>query len=300
MRVGLLHIMTLPKSTTGPAEYTKTLERILFDPYFGAVEINPPADKGMISEVRDMLKKSDFDVILSGARTLYTNDLDLNSLDETERMKAVDAIKSVIEMAAELEVHKVHFVSGKQVSSIYERPKAIKVLIKSLKEICSFAEKVKDIEITFEIHDYNIDRKRLIGPSIDARRVAKAIRKDFDNFGLMHDLSHFPLIRETSYSALNTVKKYLNHIHVGNCVVRDKSHYRYGDTHPMFSISEGEIGAEELAEFLEVLFAIGYLKEGSKPSISIEILTWEGEDPEDIISNAKETLNKAWEMVIGK
>ena len=44
-----------------------------------------------------------------------------------------------------------------------------------------------------EVFDYDIAKKSLIGPVDRVKRYAETICAEYDNFGLMVDLSHIPM-----------------------------------------------------------------------------------------------------------
>jgi len=127
--------------------------------------------------------------------------------------------------------------------------------------------------------------------------VAKGVRREFNNFGLLVDLSHLPLLNETPTQAIMPVKDYLVHAHIGNCVLRDEKHPAYGDQHPRFGIEEGENDIEELAAFLKILLDIGFLNIKNPPIVSFEVKPLSDETPEVVIANAKRVLKEAWARV---
>ena len=124
---------------------------------------------------------------------------------------------------------------------------------------------------------------------------AKAV--DRENFGLLVDLSHAPLLGEAPREALLPVKPYLVHAHVGNCFTADTDSPAYGDQHPRFSYPGSPNGVNELAEFLRALFEIGYLAEGKQPVVSFEVKPLPGESSEVVLADAKRTMNQAWALV---
>jgi sugar phosphate isomerase/epimerase len=69
-----------------------------------------------------------------------------------------------------------------------------------------------------------VDKRALIGPAESALAIARAVRRDCPNFGLMVDLSHIPLLGESPKEALVPVREHLMHIHIGNAAFRDRSH----------------------------------------------------------------------------
>ena len=86
-------------------------------------------------------------------------------------------------------------------------------------------------------------------------------------------------------------------MHIGNCVKRHAGHPAYGDNHPVFGIAEGEVGVDELAEFLRRLIQAGYLSRETRRIVSFEVKPFGDQKPEDVIRNAKETLDAAWKAV---
>ena len=76
------------------------------------------------------------------------------------------------------------------------------------------------------------------------------------------------------------------HAHVGNCV-KAAELAGYGDRHPRFGFPGGENGVPELVDFLQALFAVGYLKktpDGSKPWVGIEVKPMPGETSEAVLA----------------
>jgi len=97
-----------------------------------------------------------------------------------------------------------------------------------------------------ESFDFDVDKKCLIGKSDLAADIARKVRKKFSNFGLILDLSHFPLQYEQTKKALKNSIDFITHLHIGNCVLRDKSHAAYGDQHPRFGVEGGENDVEQV------------------------------------------------------
>jgi sugar phosphate isomerase/epimerase len=167
-------------------------------------------------------------------------------------------------------------------------------LVKSTKEICAYVKSKGHMKVALEVFDYDVDKKSLIGPASLALRYAKEIREHHDNFGLMVDLSHIPLIHETIEESLLPVKDYIVHAHIGNCVVKSADLPAYGDVHPRFGFPNGENDVDQVVDYLRVLLQIGFLNTKKPPIVSFEIKPFGNEDPDIVIANAKRTLNEAW------
>jgi len=296
MKVGLIHCMAYPQVMKGEGPILETLQKIAEDDFFTAVEVSWIKDTKIREKAKKLLEMSHLTVAYVGQPRLLIKNLNLNSFDEVKRQEAVDEIKAGVDEAYEIGAKGLAFLSGADPGE-KEREQAIKLLISSTKEICDYTKSKGDLGIILEVFDREIDKKRLIGPVEDAKKVASEVRKEFDNFGLMVDLSHLPLLGETPAQAIMPIKDYLVHAHMGNCILKDKEHPGYGDQHPRFGIKGGENDVKELTEFLKVLLDIGFLNPQNPPMVSFEVKPLADESSEVVIANAKRVLREAWARV---
>jgi len=239
-----------------------------------------------------MLDTSHLTVAYGGQPRLLTTGLNINDLNEEGRLKAVATLKEGIDEAYEMGAVGFAFLSGKYDES--RKEEAYKALVKSTGELCLYAKSKGDMKVALEVFDYDIDKKSLIGPAHLAKRFAEEICKEHDNFGLMVDLSHLPLLHETADESILPVKDYIIHAHMGNCVVKSPDMPAYGDAHPRFGFPDGENDVDELVEYLRVLKDIGFLNEKNPPIVSFEVKPFGDEDPDIVVANAKRVLNAAW------
>ena len=219
--------------------------------------------------------------------------LNPNSLDEDERKEAVRVLKEQIDEAHYMGAGRMAFLSGKDPGD-EQREAAVEALLKTTRELCGYAE-TEDMGITLETFDRVIDKKALMGPSVEAAAFAEAV--DRKNFGLMVDLSHLPLLGESSLQCAKAVRDHVVHLHVGNCVMRDESDPAYGDAHPRFGIEGGENDVEELAAYLKAFMGVGFLNGEHQPFMSFEVKPLENESSEIVVANAKRTLRQAWALI---
>lgn len=295
MNVGLVHFMAFPETIKGEGPIEETVRKILNDDYFTAIEITTIRDPKVRQNVKQMLDTSHVTVAYGGQPRLLTNGLNVNALDENERRQAVDNLKEGIDEAYEMGAVGFGFLAGPYEEA--KKEEAFEALVESTKELCGYAAKKRDLNIVLEVFDYDVDKKSLIGPAPLAKRYAEAVRAEHDNFGLMVDLSHIPLIHETIEESILPVKEYIVHAHIGNCVVKDSSLPAYGDQHPRFGFPGGENDTPEVIDYLNVLMDIGFLNRENPPIVSFEIKPFEDEDPDLVIANAKRVLNEAWGRV---
>jgi len=242
-----------------------------------------------------MLDSSHLCIAYGGQPRLLTTGQNINDLDESKRKIAVDNLKEGIDEAYEMGALGFGFLSGKY--SDDKKEEAYQALVKSTREICAYAKSKGTMKIAHEVFDFDIDKCSLVGPVDLAKRYAEEICSEFDNFGLMVDLSHLPIIHESARQSLIPVKDYIIHAHMGNCMMKDKQDPAYGDAHPRFGYPGGENDVEELVEYLKVLFEIGYLNPDNRRFLSFEVKPVGDEDPEIVIANAKRVLNLAWALL---
>ncbi|MEM5817131.1 MAG: TIM barrel protein [Desulfitobacterium hafniense] len=295
MKVGLVHFMAYPSTSKGEGPILETLRRIAMDEYFEVVEMTWIKDPAVRKKARQIIKTSHMEFSYAGMPRLLLTKQNINSLNGEERLQALANVKEGIDEAYEMGAKDFAFLSGK-----YEEPRkeeAYQALIRSTKEICAYAKSKGDMKIAIEVFDYDVDKCSLIGPVALTQRYAKEIRREYDNFGLMVDLSHLPQLRETPAESLIPVKDYIIHAHMGNALVKDKLSPVYGDEHPRFGFPGSENDVAELVEYLRVLLDIGFLNKENRPIVSLEVKPYEDEDPELVIANAKRVLNLAWDQV---
>ena len=293
-KLGIVHSMAFPESSSSSSEFIRTLKKILNDSYFTLVEIGKLPFPELNSVVPDMIRAAGADFTYCGHSRLFANKLNINDLDEEKRLAAVEELKRGLDEAKAFGVKEFQFLSRQCPEDKIEQ--GIEQLAKSTRELCAYANKL-DIKVALEIFDHDIDKCSLLGP---ADRVKKFLEKvsDIENFGIMVDCSHIPMIREPLSLHMNTIKGKIFHAHMGNTYIKDKNDPAYGDLHPRFGYPESENDASYLASYLQYLLDFGYLKEGGDNYLSFEVRPVLDEDRDMVIANAKRTLAEAWKKVV--
>ena len=293
-KIGICLFMAFPDILKGEGPILEAIQAIADDEFFDAIEVTWINDQETRKRAAEMLQLSHLSVGFAGQPPFLVTKQDLNALDDAKRQEAVAFGKEMIDQAKELGATKFGILSGPYPGDA-DRDKAVAAFIDSLKQLCQHAKDAGNIEVSLETFDRTIDKKCLIGYAADAVEVAEAVRKEHSNFGIMYDLSHLPLLGEDPKTALTTLKDFLNHIHIGNCAMRDPSHPAHGDAHPPFGIAGGENDVEEVAAFIRALFDVGYLGgSGPLPTVSYEVKPLAGQASSTTIAGAKRVLKEAW------
>ena len=294
MKVGLIHFMAFPEVMKGEGPVVETLETICSDDYFQAVELTTIKDDAARKAAIEVARKADMTVGFGAQPILLGGKHDLNSLDAATRQAALDSARAGLDEAVEWGAAGFAVLSGPDCGD-EKRDHAKTMLVASLKELCEFSRRKDGPPVLLETFDrVPFGKNCLIGPTMEALGIARKVWPFYQGFGLMVDLSHLPLLGETPEHCLTTAGQHLKHVHIGNCVMRNPDHPAYGDNHPSFGIPEGENGADELAAFLTALLAVGYIGDGLRNIVSFEVKPLGDQTSDEVIANAKETLDAAW------
>jgi sugar phosphate isomerase/epimerase len=296
-RVGIIHFMLWPEVMGGHGPIAATVERLVADTDFEAIELTRIHDDETRHQVRQMLDTARVTVAFGAQPILLGGKLDLNAPDDDARAEAIEAVKGAIDQAYSLGAVGCAVLSGPDPGPD-GRTAATDRLVDSLKWLCDYSVQKGAIPLVLETFDrVPFGKNCLVGPSEEAAEIARRVRTDFPSFGLMLDLSHLPLLEETPRQAIGAAREFLVHAHMGNCVMHDAGHEAYGDNHPRFGLHGGENDVPELADYLRELLAAGFLDPQRRPVLSFEVKPLAGESVEALIAGSKRTLAEAWAAV---
>lgn len=295
MRVGTILHVSYKQLGSGEGPILECLKKIVTDPYFEVVEVAHMKDAEVRKAAADMIARGHMTSSYGGQGRMLGAGLNINDLNEEGRRKSLASLKEGIDEAYEMGVEDFAFLAGRYEEETKEE--SFQALLKSTRELCEYAKSKGDMPVLCEVFDYDIAKKSLIGPVDMVKRYAETICAEYDNFGLMVDLSHIPMLHETIEESLLPVQQYIRHAHMGNTVIKSPECPAYGDEHPRFGFPNSENDVEELAAYLRLLLKIGFLNEKKRPIVSFEIKPFGEEDPEVCLANAKRTLDLAWELV---
>jgi len=295
MKVGIVHFMAYPFALSGEEPVADSIAEIVEDDFFDAIEVTRINDDAERRRVADILTTAGATVGFGGQPYILKGKLNLNSPDEQERAHAIDILKGGIDQAYELGAGKFGFLSGPKPPAD-QRDQALELLADSIVQLGRYARSKGDLVLSLETFDDSTDKKAFIGTNRLACELAYEVRKAIPNFGLMVDLSHLPMQGENSRQALSVTKEFINHAHIGNCVIGDPSHSDYGDLHPYFGHPEGENNVPQVREFLRCLLDIGYLRPDApeRNIVAFEVQPLGGQRSRAVIADAKRVLREAW------
>lgn len=212
-----------------------------------------------------------------------------SSPDKADQDRAYDITMREIGYALELNSKKIILGSGPD--SPDDRKDAIDRFREFILKIGS--QLPNDVELSFEPTDRDIDKFFLFGPLDETVDFINSVRENgFKNFGLLLDMCHIPLMHETLSSALKKGISVLNHVHLGNCLLKDKTSPFYGDKHIPWDYPMSEYSESDAKDFIKSLKELGYLKDGA--TVSFEMRPYENITSEESLIKFK----SVWEDAI--
>lgn len=296
--LSLVHFMAFPEMQSGEGDFVSTIHQLGDLNFFGALEMGTINNPKARAAVLQIARQRNFKLAVGAQPLILGENLNLNASDLQTRLVARTKIKEGIDQAAEIGAGSFVILSGKDPGDD-QRQQAYEFLEESILALADHARQYA-IRIMLEVFDRAVDKKALVGPSVEAAPLARKIRLSYPEFGLLYDMGHMPLLNETPAQALALLQGLLAEVHLGNCVLTPGAN-AFGDKHPRFGFDGGVNSTPELVSFLEALLATGYLKENQAsedlPWVGFEIRPHGSETTALILENIMETWNNAWEQV---
>ena len=287
-KIGTIQWMSFPRM-----DGKESLMTVARDDFFDAIEINVNKVGGFMEEAKAILDQSHLKVCYGAQPALLGPKLNPNAVDEEARQKAEAALIESVDKAEFFGAKGIAFLSGKWAEETKEEN--YRQLLKTTVNVCRYAA-AKNMNVELEVFDYDVDKASLIGPAPLAARFAADMRTLCPNFGLLVDLSHFPICYESAKDVIRTCRPYITHLHFGNAVA-DPAAEGYGDLHQRLGYPNSADDIPELYDFLKVLKEEGFFNAEDPMVLSMEVLPTKDEDELIVLANTKRCLNRAWAML---
>lgn len=293
VKLGINHHLLYDKNINSPAEHLATIRTLLEDPRFEIVDLWTP--KEIVSEAAEAIRAS--------GKTIYYNMgarkgeplLAVASVDESIRERSYLKYLEELERAKACNAAKVITNSGP--NDLENRDLCKQLLHEFYLKFCRAASSVM---VIIEPTDWDMSKCKLIGSSAEASEVCRKVREaGCPNMGSMVDMCHVPLMHEDLARAMADTGKYLEHIHLGNCIL-NKENPQFGDKHPGFGAVDGVYGVESLAEIFLIGLRTGYFSQENRGSASIEMRVLPGKDPEECLDIYYDAVCRAWDLAAEK
>lgn len=304
IHLGLVVPAFYPEIRERKGPVLEVIRKIVADPFFQAMEIPGAEDPALRQELARIVQAGGKAVIFSGASYCALGGYNLHDLDEEKRLGAVRNVQKIVGEADDLGC-KVLYVMGFEAPAPAARGRALEKFADSLASLASYArEKNPSSPLTISVENFYILREVpfLIGPTREFAAMLRDLRRVHPNLGLTFDTSHILQLGEDLSATYLAVQDVIAHVHLSNCLIRDKTSPFFGDRHPPYGMPGSEIGIPQLAAFLKLLDGVGHFSRSfptGKPVLSLEVIRPAGQTPVETLEQAKEALLQAWNSYTG-
>jgi len=293
-RIGFNHHCFFP-CKDNPAYHVETLPVIVNRKDIEVVDLTIPYGREYRQAAIDIVKNSGKTIVYNGY-LLPTGKIPLGTLSYTERQQIVmlgkDQADAAKESGAKYFMQSVGADPGKEL-----RKKSFEALGEYIYELSSYMAGMGNMAFLIELMDRDLDKKSLCGPSEEVMEFIDKLSGKVPNIGVVLDINHIILMGESFDHAFTTCKKYLKHVHLGNCILKDRKHPWWGGVHPPVGLEGGEVDTKEMSEIFKVLLETGYLNEKNPGTMALEVKVLPGKSVEETIEDQLARVYKAWEMI---
>ena len=226
--LGINHQFIYPESISNGDAHTENLRKLAVNPYVDALDCWVWAShaKEELAVLRNCGKQINYNI---GDRIGEVPVFPATA-DAKERLYALEILKRETDFAIESGAKKIIFGSGRDVAP-QERQEAYKRFEEFVLEWSEIIP--KNVWLTLEPTDRDVDKFFLYGDLEDTCKTVRNIRRNgFEKMGILLDMGHIPIMHENLESASAKCGDLLEHIHLGNCIIKNIASPLYGDKHP--------------------------------------------------------------------
>lgn len=294
MRLGINHHLLYPQAFTDIDEHVRSLKEVLRYPEFEVVDMFIPDER--VCGIEAALVEESGKEVVYNCPLMNTAWFNPHAYDPGVRERTLNEALAHVDRARLLGARKLVVASGVDPGEAH-RSDQTALFADYLLALCRAAG--SDMEVLVEPFDRSIGKHLMIGSSPEAARlVAEVQSRGGDNIGILADMGHIPLMKETFEFALRACAPYIRHIHLGSCVKDDPADPLYGDMHPPWGYPGGAHDVPELTRFLRELREIGYLGGSVRPTVTLEMRPYPAATERDSVDIFLRKLYEAWETIV--
>jgi hypothetical protein len=284
-QLGVVHYASFPECRDDDAIFWSSLERLLADPVFDAIELHTFLPPSWLTRIRSGFEQGDKQLLLSAGPQLL-KEHGLCALNPSSRSSTLELCKRLIDLARDLSATGLMLISGKDPGP-GDRDDARAALEESLNELCEYASvDAPTLTLSLEAFARSSPPSQLIGPSVEASRLLDRVSATNGNFRLTVDLSHLAQLGEDPVTAIEGLGSRARHIHLSTCVVIP-GHPLFGDLHPSFHTPDVAVTLQTAGQ---ALAAASTASPADEMIVSVEVRPQGKEDSGQVFEQARSDL----------
>ena len=300
MDLGVVQYVSFPQVIAGSGPVVETVQRVLADEFFSAIEITWIEDERVKQQVANLLIQAGMRVVFAGGPPYAMQGIHLSALDPGERRESLVKAKRLVDDAYLLGAE-LHLITAGPDVGPEDRGRARGYLTESMVALWEYARSLaceRALVLSLETTDRDVHRNGLLGPTPESVGVLREVRKGGGDVWLTIDQSHLAQLGEVAEESIALAQPFHVHMHLANCLLTDRASPIYGDEHPRFGVAGGEHDIRDVTALFETLWRHGFFEKpipyGERPIVSLEVKPQQHEDPEIVLANTKRVLQSAW------
>lgn len=294
-RLGLVHHMLYPRCMEDPDDHVRTLSEFArrsdIETFDCCLPYGEQRREKLIPLIRDCGKEH----ITYATHLFPLGKIGFSSPAPHEQAQIRMIIEDMVEVAEAIGATGFIFASG-QPSPSEATARHYEAFADFVRWLCGRLSE-RGMVAMLEPFDTDVDKRFLYGPTERCVDLIESLRPEVDNLQIELDVAHLPLMGEGFEEAIRTVAPHLGRVHLGNCVLADPGHPRYGDTHPPVGYSPGEIDVPQITTILETLLEVGFLDREERGDLVVEMTPWPGWSVEETVRDSFRRVREAWRSV---
>ena len=235
------------------------LNTIIKENFFSVIEIWDTLEGSILDIIKSNSCHVIFDVNLSPL--MSSMNYDLSSNDAEIRCRSLMHVYNRIELLRKYGVKCISLSAPSQ--NNIDRKNKIELFKNSLISICKVADRL-DMMVSIEAFDTSVDKKRILGNSLEVKQFMDDVRLMVNNVYLTWDLGHMCLNSDDFLFSLLTLHNYIYRVHLSNYSL-NKDEWFYGDKHLPFG-RIGQINQDDLIKIYNYLAKLNF-----SGSLAVEI-----------------------------
>ena len=294
-KLGLVHHLMYGKCTNDPVYHLETLKQFVNRPDIEIFDCCLPYGEPYRTQAAEAVKASGKKHLVFATHLFPLRKLSICSTSYAEQAQCRMIVKDMIDQAAQMGAYGFIFASGGPAFQ-----KGSRANFDAFYDFtCWLCENLAkhNIMAQLEPFDYDFDKAYYFGPMDMCVELVEKVGKNHPNIGLEVDMAHLPLMREPFVSSIERSGKWLQRVHLGNSVNKDKNDPFYGDNHPPVGYPGGNIDVPELVEILTALKKVGFLNKENRGDLIIEMQPFPGKSVDETVADNFARLEKAWAQV---
>lgn len=266
MKHGICLTALYPEAITDSGLMAKLIEKVRNLELFQCVEIYFEGSPEEEVRIHGMLSDAGLASVFLGGLPIKRDGIDLSSRSGSVRKKSVEQCRRHMDHAIRLGCSKIVVASGPAWKETGCQEQTTEYMRDSLDELDRYAAG-SGLQICLEPFPVKTEPYLAVGESALVHEIFRD--STFRNVGITFDTSHFSQLGEDIEESFRLLKPWILHMHLANCVMKDREDPLYGDKHPLFSQEGGSLGIETVRNFYHRLEREGMFQKVDICSVEI-------------------------------